>query len=93
MIFEENITREKDGKKYTDNIERGKIFCDDEIIREYCILGVNEDTVLIRNGITISQIPITDDLAELVAIFTSENKTSKPKEKPSKKTKKEEDGK
>lgn len=93
IIFEENVTREHDGKKFTDDIERGKITCDDEIIRDYCILGADEQKVLLRSGITISQVPITEELEELVVIFTSENKKEKPVKQSKKSTKKDESGK
>lgn len=87
MIFEKTVQKKKDGKTYKNDIDFKKIYIDDEIHKPYCLLGTTPSgNVLIQQGITICEVPLTEDKKFLLDIFTEKPKpTKKETQKESKK--------
>ena len=87
--FDETITVEKDGKKYTNNLTNCRITCDEEVLTNYCILAVEGVTVTIKEGTMVTQVGLNDlAIKEVVKLFvnppkketTKKDKTSRKEE-------------
>ena len=70
----------------TNNTTTCKITKNQETIKNYCILDIQENNIIIKQGITISTIPIPEDLQTITKQLQKTQQQNNKKQKTSKTT-------
>lgn len=90
ITFDETITVEKDGHKITNNIELSRIIVDDNIYKDYCILGQNNQGIIILQAGTVQTLTEVPNAIHCIieALLTKEAPKKIQPQKDEQKTKK-----